>query len=166
MIFEQISKLKKKDTIINFDMDGVLVDWIAGYNDRYGDIMSINEFANLDEHMCHIIQENIFDYDFFFSMQPINDSISLLKKLKKEGYNIEILSAVGNTTKSKDIERAKIDWIKKYVSKDLKCKFVDKVENKYKMIDCSYKHNVLIDDMSSAIHYWSMNGGIGIIFKQ
>lgn len=166
MIFEQISKLKKKDTIINFDMVGVLVDWLGGYNDRYGEIMSINDFVELDEHMSHIIQENIFDYDFFFNMQPIIDSIYLLKKLKKEGYHIEILSAVGSTTKSKDIEHAKIDWIKKYVSKDLKCKFVDKVENKYKMIDCSYKHNVLIDDMSSAIHTWSMNGGIGIIFKQ
>jgi len=158
----------KNDTIIYFDMDGVIAD----FNTRYikhsyikGNYPSLHEFSKLPKEEKDIIKEELFTYEFFRHMSPLSKGIELLRFYQKNYPNVVILSAVGSSSHSEEIEQAKRDWLKEHVG-DITAHFVNKTEDKFNITELypSFTNHLLIDDRVKAVDPWIAKGGIGILF--
>lgn len=144
-----------------FDMDGVLADWVARYNQI--NIMPLDVFSALPKNEREQLKIELFNYDFFYDMEPIISGMNMLKEKMDKGYDVCILSASGRVNKE-EVIRAKKDWVEKYIG-NINAMFVDKVEMKSEKMDRSVINNILIDDREKAIDAWNAAGGIGILFK-
>lgn len=161
-----INPLKPK-TIIYFDMDGVLAD----FNTRYikqsyikGSYPSLHDFSKLPKEEKDQIKEDLFTYDFFRHMWPLSKGIELLKYCRAKYDHVVILSAVGSTSHTQEIERAKRDWLKEHVG-EIDAHFVNKTENKFEITKLypDYQNHILIDAREKSVDPWITNGGIGIL---
>lgn len=156
----------KNNTIIYFDMDGVLADFEFWYNRRayhdgsYPDLKTLN---TLSEEERLEVKEQMFTYDFFRLMPPIQKGLELLKYYQKNYDNVVILSAIGKTSRHLEIEQAKREWLKEHVG-DITAYFVNKTENKFDITHLypSYTNHILVDDREKSLDPWIKKGGIGI----
>lgn len=143
-----------------FDMDGVLADWVDQYNQTVD--LPLSQFSVLPRSERDILKKDIFSYNFFYNMRPIQSGLELILSLMDKGYDVCILSASGTVNKD-EVIRAKRDWIKKYIG-DIDAMFVDKVEMKSNKMCPNTNINVLIDDRQISIDAWIDAGGIGVLF--
>ena len=99
-------------------------------------------------------------------MKPIEKGLDLFRTTKTGTDNIFILSAVGDSSHVEEIKRAKTEWIREHICKEIEILFVDKVENKYtKMVPSGDDViHVLVDDREKAIDSWNAHGGFGVLF--
>lgn len=144
-----------------FDMDGVLADWVQQYNSVSD--MPLEEFSALSREAREQVKIELFNYDFFYNMQPIQSGLDLLLEKIEQGFDVCILSASGRINRDEVIQ-AKRDWLMLHVG-DINAMFVDKVEMKSERMDRSIVNNILIDDRQIAIDAWNDAGGIGILFE-
>lgn len=155
-------------TNICFDMDGVIADFNIHYiKQAYikGNYPSLREFSKLPKEERDSIKEEMFTYDFFRNMPPLNRGLNLLKFYQENYSNVIIISAIGSSSHTVEIEQAKRDWLKEHVG-DIKAHFVHKTEDKFNITKLypSYTNHVLIDDRHKSLIPWIANGGIGILF--
>ncbi len=154
------------------DLDGVLADWLKAFNDA--NICSISEFNKLSKLEKFAIKEELFTYDFFRNMRLINAGKKLFEKCVNDftydgETHVYILSAIGDSRNITDIAKAKTEWVREHICKDVRILFVDKVQNKYKAIQTKdvtdYVNHILYDDRAQAIKSWDEKGGnmIGIL---
>lgn len=144
-----------------FDMDGVLADWVDQYNSVSD--MPLSEFNSLSREDRELIKMDLFDYNFFYNMQPIQSGLDLLNEKINQGFDVCILSASGRVNRD-EVIRAKKDWILLHIG-NINAMFVDKVEMKSQKMDQNIAENILIDDRQIAIDAWNQAGGIGILFE-
>lgn len=149
---------------VYFDMDGVLCDWVESFK-RNCDI-DLEVFQSLSKEEKFKIKETLFGYEFFRTMKPIEKGLDLFRTTKTGTDNIFILSAVGDSSHVEEIKRAKTEWIREHICKEIEILFVDKVENKYtKMVPSGDDViHVLVDDREKAIDSWNAHGGFGVLF--
>ena len=60
------------------------------------------------------IKEELFTYEFFRNMPPLSKGLELLKYYQKNYPNVVILSAIGSSSHSDEIERAKREWLEEH----------------------------------------------------
>lgn len=142
-------------------MDGVLADWVDQYNSVSD--MPLSEFNSLSREDRELIKMDLFDYNFFYNMQPIQSGLDLLNEKINQGFDVCILSASGRVNRD-EVIRAKKDWISLHIG-NINAMFVDKVEMKSQKMDQNIAENILIDDRQIAIDAWNQAGGIGILFE-
>ena len=155
-------------TIIYFDMDGVIAD----FNTRYiiqsyikGNYPSLYDFGKLSKEDKYEIKEELFTYEFFRNMPPLSKGLELLKYYQKNYPNVVILSAIGSSSHSDEIERAKREWLKEHVG-NITAHFVNKTEDKFNITKLypSFSNHLLVDDRTKAVDPWIAKGGIGVLF--
>ncbi|MCI7477823.1 MAG: hypothetical protein MSA77_06280 [Selenomonadales bacterium] len=114
---------------IYIDMDGVIVDFVQGIRDLCGMEPSEQGKAPLDEEMWEAMKH----VDHFFSkLKPMPGAVEMVKALHaKFGDRCEILTAIPKP--NREIHHAKedkIEWVKKYIGKDIVVNVVYRAEKK------------------------------------
>lgn len=153
-----------KDKAVYFDMDGVLCDWVHMYNEVCD--VELEVFNAMGKEEKYALKEEIFGYDFFRKMRPINKGVEMIKECLEKYENVFILSAVGDSSHVEEIAKAKVEWIRENICEKIEIMFVDKVENKHREMKEGFAEHILIDDRKKAIEAWNENGGIGIHFVE
>lgn len=123
--------------IIYFDMDGVLAKWDTSAS-----------------------VEDTFQEGYFLKREEERAVADLIRKLKTDGYNVAILSAVyteGTAYKDKE------NWLINHSLADIPNVFVPYGEDKFRYVDPTNR-NILIDDFSRNLHAWEKAGFTGIKF--
>ena len=141
---------------IFIDMDGVLVDFLAGVSDMLGRPLTSDDYGHseYDER-----KEELTNKRLFRNLPPMVDYHELIGYVKHTGLPWEILTAAGAINRN-IVVYDKNEWIKQYV-------------DPYVVVTCTYsgtqkavfatKGNVLIDDRQENIDAWESEGGIGIL---
>lgn len=145
-----------------FDMDGVIADWESAYNAVAP--MPLEDFSALSREEREVIKRDLFNYEFFAKMSPLESGMSVLRAFIDQGLDVTLLSATGHVNKS-EVMRGKADFVEVYLGDSIELMFVDKVEQKHERMIEGYDIHVLFDDRQSAIDAWNENGGIGILFQ-
>ncbi len=148
---------------IYIDMDGVLVDFDRGVKELLGLDPQPQESSS-DEYN-KMLWEKARQYpNFYFKLKPVKDMVDMFNELVKTyGDKVEILTGIPR--KERGIETAsqdKIDWIHKYLSKDVKVNTVRRKEKKNFCLGSGY---ILIDDYTKNLNEWFEAGGTSILFK-
>ena len=153
------------NTIIYFDMDGVLADFDLAYRQVMG--VPVSEFSKLPCAKKDKIKEDIFSYDYFRNMKPIQKGLELLKFYQDHYETVVILSATSDTSHKEEVERAKREWLQQHVG-DIPAYFSERAEFKYQAMKLfpSFTSHVLIDDRLKSLEPWIENGGVGILFRE
>ena len=148
---------------IYIDMDGVLVDFDRGVKELLNLNPEPQEGAS-DEYTKSLWEKARQYPNFYYKLQPIENMIELVNDLiAKYGDKVEILTGIPR--KERGVETAaqdKIDWIRKYVSNDIK---VNTVRRKDKKNFCLGKEYILIDDYTKNTNEWIEAGGTALLFK-
>lgn len=128
-----MQELQMNDTIIFFDMDGVLAKWEENGNPH--------------------------EKGFMLSRKPDHAAIGLAKKLKETGYEVAVLSAVYNTA----AELEKVEWLEKVGLGNVIHLFVPFGSDKSAAVtSMTMSNKVLVDDYSKNLHEWEKSGNIAV----
>lgn len=134
-----------------FDMDGVLCNLDKRLYEMTG--IDSNAFHTFDKSEKERIKSDLFTYDFFRSFDPFSSMLQVLNEYRaKESNIVRILTATGHIN-VEEVKRAKKDWIAEHVG-DIEIIFVDKVQNKGKILVGAAGHHHLFDDRQKAIDSW------------
>jgi len=143
----------KKDLYIDFD--GVILDTIS----IIYDLMEENKINKKDFlESYNFIAKLDWEYIINNAKEINNSSLSILKLLRSELYNLYILTHVC----SKEETFVKEDYIKRRF-KEIKPIFVPKTVSKTKMVDP--KNSILTDDFNGNLKEWKEAGGISLKFS-
>ena len=150
---------------IYFDMDGVLVDWVARYHEVAPVPLAV--FNELPKAEKNKLKEGLFSYEFFREMKPLKHGIELLEEYARNPeYDVYVCSATGYIN-TEEVLRAKIEWLKEHVPAWVEIKealFVPKVEMKHEKKKAGYAEHILIDDRAKAVEAWEAHGEKAILF--
>ena len=141
-----------------FDLDGVLADWVGGFNECAN--ISLNEFNEISKQERDAIKVNLFNYDFFRDLNPLQSGIALIHDhIKKYGVDrVFVLSATGHINVD-EVKKAKIDWLHEHIPELENAIFVPKLEDKPKAVVIGNANNhILYDDRKRAIEAWDSFG--------
>ena len=134
-----------------FDMDGVLCNLDKRFYEMTG--IDSNVFHTFDKSEKERIKSDLFTYDFFRSFDPFASMVQVLNEYRsQESSIVRILTATGHIN-VEEVKRAKKDWIAEHVG-DIEIIFVDKVQNKGKILEGASGHHHLFDDRQKAIDSW------------
>lgn len=131
------------------DMDGVLVDFVRGYQDLTGIDMT-GTFDNSDKFWDPI---NKAGYKFWIGLPWMSDGKQMWDYIKK--YNPDILSA---PSRQDDSRVGKNDWVKREIPGAHLILRTMKNKKEFACPKC-----ILIDDLKPNIDSWVEAGGIGIL---
>jgi phosphoglycolate phosphatase-like HAD superfamily hydrolase len=134
---------------VYFDLDGVLADFESGYNKMFPDADIFNK-DELDEN-----KKEFFKNGFFLSLPVIEEGIELLKKYVDEGYDVEILTSVGDNDTGENALH-KQQWVDKYIPYKIKMNWVKKAKNKSMFAN---NNSLLIDDREQSLIPFKSAGG-------
>jgi FMN phosphatase YigB (HAD superfamily) len=153
-----------KECAVYFDLDGVLVDWVAQF-EKVSPI-SLEEMNALSHEERAAFKRKLYNYEFFAEMAPIERGLEMLNRMmvEKPEADFFILSAAGYENQA-EVMRAKRDWCAKHLPVGIKeVLLVPKLKHKPAAMKEGYRDHVLIDDRVPAIEYWQEAGGIGVLF--
>ncbi len=132
----KILETMRQNTIIYFDMDGVLAKW------------------------QEVSEEETHKRGYFASREAEQTAIDLLKLLKSNGFDVRILSSVYIDDHSL---KEKKEWLEKNEI-GVRAVFVPYGEDKYEFIEQSDKLQILIDDFGKNLNSWEENGHLPVKF--
>lgn len=140
------------------DMDGVLVDFVKGYelfmDKKIGPLYKNDEERQQfwNEFRERLDEKGMEESEYWATLPPLKDGLTLWKKIKR--FSPTILSAPSYNIAQSKI--GKVYWVKKYLGN------VPTIINyhKHKYTD---KGSILIDDRKDFIAKWRAAGGIGIL---
>jgi hypothetical protein len=93
-------------------MDGVLADWVAGFNATFP--ISYEKFDALPRDKYDAYKDLIENTPNFFANLPaFNKTVADLKKLISDGYDVEIMTSAGKNNTAKIVKQKKV-WLKKH----------------------------------------------------
>lgn len=142
-----------KNTVIYFDMDGVLCDF-----DKQADKHNIWKPEN---HKPDWKKTQEIGESFWSEMEPIPEGLNLLKEVEKAGYEIGIFSAIHLDCGKK----GKRDWLSKYLPQIPKKNIIivrsGSMKHKF-----AKKNSMLIDDKSSNVDNYISVGEKGLLFTK
>ena len=147
--------------VIYTDLDGVLVDFIAGVNKLFQiDISGFEQWNDIKKDHWESIANK--GSDFWYELPWTKDGHILWNHIKK--YEPMILTAY--PINPKGTEHAKVGkrrWVKHnlgdiVVNRTITCKGIDKQTY-------ATSTSILIDDSKRNIDQWKSKGGIGILHK-
>ena len=138
--------------IVYFDMDGVLCDWVKGF-ESLTDIKVV-DFNLMTKETKNRIKQQYFTYELFYNLEPFLTTLEIVKLLLQTNVEVKICTAVGYFN-TEQIKQAKQEWVKKYLG-DVGIVFVDKIENKYEAMSKDINFNDydvvnLFDDRDKAV---------------
>lgn len=136
---------------IYVDMDGVLVDFDGFIKQQFG-----KNFIDLNNDW---IWSKLAKYeDLYAILEPMVDAYDLWNAIKH--LKPKILTAVPSKIEMQRAPSDKIEWVKKYLSKDVEVNFGPHSINKQEWCKPG---DVLIDDSPINIVQWESRGGYGIL---
>lgn len=141
----------KKKILYLFDLDGVLADWVAGFEKATN--MNIDEFNRLSREERNEIKKEFVNYDFFINLPVFDNVVEYLLRLRSL-QDVKILSAHGSINKN-EVIRAKKDWVVKHISPYIEVLLCEKIEQKYDAVEhliADYDKVVLLDDRIKAVN--------------
>lgn len=130
-------------------MDGVLSDYEAGYNLLYPNA-DINNKPELDKN-----KETFAKNKFFETLPVIQPGFKLLLDCYNLGFDVEILTAVGDNDLEENT-RQKFIWIQQNVPFNIKFNAVKKAKDKAIYAN---ENTLLIDDRIKSITPFEQAGG-------
>lgn len=143
---------------IYFDMDGVLADWVAGFEATFP--IPYEKFNALPKERYDAYKKLILNTpNFFYNLPPMEKTIAVLKHLVKSGYDVEILTSAGKEKTEKKVAEKKA-WLKKY-GIHVPFNYTKSSEEKSKYAN---KNTVLIDDREKSLIPFKNKGGNVIHF--
>lgn len=156
----------KSELEILCDLDGVLVDFVAGVNKMFNELKIGGNYSEAkyesDKDYRSLMWKSIHQYQkrhgdvFWLNLPKMSDSDDLIAVIKK--YPYQILTATGTPTYNAGEQKKK--WVCKHVSCAVKVNLVRKAVDK---ADFAKPNRILIDDKQKAIDPFVEAGGIGIL---
>ena len=130
-------------------MDGVLVDFDAGFKEKFGCLP--NDVSRRKLWKCVLTVDN-----YWLNLPKMPDADMLFDYVNKLGFTV--LTGIP----PEDFARAELEkrlWMKRYYNKeeDVIC-CLSKDKHKYVT-----KFDILIDDLEKNVRMWNKAGGIGIL---
>jgi len=145
------------------DMDGVLVDIVAGLAKLYN-IPNLSN-KNFDSFINPLKKRIDEEHPNLFANLPwMTDGKSLWKYISNPKYKVEILSA-HTTTWQPSSKADKLKWIEKNLKPKPHFSNVVLRPQKKDFATTNGKPNILIDDWKKNIQEWTAVGGIAIYHK-
>lgn len=143
-----------------FDMDGVLADWVGGFESMFPKV-SYADFGSLpDIHRDDFRSWIDSDPNFYADLVPFDHVLDVVRKLVSDGHRVEILSSVGEEFPDLIIAK-KLDWVARHLGSDMVCNFVNKSSEKARY---AHPDAILFDDRVKSIDPFSKAGGIGVLY--
>lgn len=150
---------------VYFDMDGVLT--------RFDDYLISNaQPQDTRSETIYKLTNALGDKKVFSSLEPnrINEMKKLMRDLKRNGHEIQILTSLGTTDPKKCIGRyeGKLGWMLKYYGDLLERKIITKINV---VVTCEQKqyyanqNSFLIDDQFENVTQFISNGGKAIVYE-
>lgn len=146
------------DLVFYFDMDGVLADWVGGFEALYPNIPyeSLNNHPDYDK----IREEIDFSDDFYFNLKPL-PTVDVLKELRLFNYNVAILTSCGEENYDA-VRKQKLEWVLRHIG-DIDVITVKKSAEKALYANPSA---ILIDDRDKALIPFKAAGGLAIKYDK
>jgi PAS domain-containing protein len=138
---------------IYFDMDGVLFDFVKGFEQATGSPLVEESGKDLVE------RYELVDADFFTSLPVIREGVELLRRFHNDGFEIEILSSAGDYRTDEVIQQKKSALDMAGLG-SMKCHFVMHSKEKARFAN----DGILIDDRAKAIDPFISAGGKAYLF--
>ena len=142
---------------IYFDMDGVIADWVAGFNATFPISYDVFNALPRDRYDAYknLIQNTP---NFFYDLPAFSKTVSILKKLIADGYDVEIMTSAGTNNTAKIVKQKK-NWLKKN-GINAPFNFTTTSKDKAKFANAD---TVLIDDREKSTKPFKAAGG-NVIF--
>lgn len=145
---------------VYFDMDGVLADWVSGFEKLFPEI-AYSDYNALSKKEQDIYRLEIDGNGRFYrELRPFTKVITALKHLKSLAYQVEILSSVGEMYPECVIKQKRA-WLAEHVSGDIVSHFVNKSEHKARY---ARDNTLLLDDRAKSVDPFLAAGGRSLVF--
>ena len=151
-------KLKK----IYIDMDGVLADFDDGVRELLG--LEPEPQGKQTQSFQNKMWQKLSEYGHFYrDLKPEKGAVEGFQKLfAKYGDKVEILTGIPKPRRNvPSAGEDKKEWVKKYLSDDVKVNIVYREEKKN---CCLGKEYLLIDDYKKNTDEWILHGGTAVLF--
>lgn len=145
---------------VYFDMDGVLADWVDGFERQFPHIPYCQYNTLSKKEQKTFRRELDGNGHFYRELKPFNQVLAAVTKLKELGYQVEILSSVGTLFPDLVIEQKKA-WLQEHLTIDITANFVNKSEHKARYAN---QNTLLLDDRSKSVNPFLKAGGNAIVF--
>lgn len=146
---------KKKMRRVFFDLDGVVFDFVAGFESVMGFPIPIGAKDLVESY-------ELVDRDFFLRLPVIEDAVRLMYRLRDAGFEISILSSAGDYRHAEVVAHkiaaladAGLDWVED----------VRFVEHSYEKALYAAE-GILIDDREKSLLPFREAGGIAFYYEE
>lgn len=111
--------LKAAPPVILLDMDGAMIDWDAGFLEKWGVRSPVDRSKSY--YMEHCVPEAFFqqavdvymEQGFFEALQPMEGALKAIREMEKDGFKIYICTAP--IVASSYCAQEKLNWINKHL---------------------------------------------------
>lgn len=138
-----------------FDMDGVVADFDAAFQNIYG-----TEFSPANR--SDFWRERVKTDEVFRHMPVIEEGLYVARSLEMEGIPICFMTSTGGLPHHIDIAKQKLDWLHAHDLGSHPVAFCMNTIGK----GTFGTGNILLDDREKVCQAWKDNGGIAVQFKR